>query len=500
MNPLTNNVQLSLLGPYIFAPEILQERQEVTGYYNFYKGPAELTDPTQLVNDNMRGQNWPISVGLDYEPTQQIRNHTKKLIHKQARFMFSKTPGILIKPDDKKDKENTELLRRFIEDILQATDFWQETFKGFLDCTIGKRVLLACIANPGQPIRFRYYTMDEFTFETDPTDYKKLTKVIIAYMEKKTASKGISEQLWYRWEYYFREDGYCWLKSGKYNGLGKPVEPETDVNTLLTKIPCRVIINGGLTGDVTGTSDVKELWDLGDAYNQTTSDFRDALKFRMFEQAVFVNADPKSTKDLKIAPGAVVDLKTDPAIENGSADAKMLSSSFSFTEAAKEFLDRVKADMYELMDQPRPEDIKTVPSAKALKFTFYDLIGRCEEKWLEWEPTIKWAISMILETTQEFKLYLGVWQEQWQSLKYSVVIQHNYPIPEDEDEKKKTAIAEVTSNVRSHKAYIKDFSNEEDADGAFKEILDEASALVNAQMDQFQAKLAGESGGGASGN
>ena len=45
--------------------------------------------------------------------------------------------------------------------------------------------------------------------------------------------------------------------------------------------------------------------------------------------------------------------------------------------------------MYELMDQPLPESLVNVASGKALRMLNDDLIGRCEEKWQEWDDAFR---------------------------------------------------------------------------------------------------------------
>lgn len=73
-----------------------------------------------------------------------------------------------------------------------------------------------------------------------------------------------------------------------YDGTGRTIsETYSDENTGLDFIPVYVIINDGLTGDMTGKSDVERLWDNQDDYNRLKSDDRDALKFNMFPQRVF---------------------------------------------------------------------------------------------------------------------------------------------------------------------------------------------------------------------
>ena len=55
--------------------------------------------------------------------------------------------------------------------------------------------------------------------------------------------------------------------------------------------------------------------------------------------------------------------------------------------------------------------------------------------------------------------------------------QHNYPIPDDEVDNKTVAIEEVKANVRSKKSYIEEFSNNEDAEAEYQQILDETNKM-----------------------
>ena len=521
----------------------VQECATVRKFYEFYDGKR---DGEVKPGDEPYGQEWKKPQGLDYEPTMEIRNVVKKLIDKQARFMFSVPPSLSCKPknvqtptltgDENVDAANKELMkkavseaedkRQLIDDILTNGNFWEQTLTAFKDCTIGKRVLLTIQANPGEEISFRYFTMPEFQYQLDPKDIKKLKQVTIVYQDERTRGMLATKQIWYKWTYEMRvpttqtEDkegnvvetpvegavATCWYKKetvdGNNTAITEPVELEnldntTDylsgeqpkemaypdniewTDTKLPQIPARIILNGGLTGDIWGTSDVKELIDMANSYNKVNSDFRDALRFKMFEQPVFVDADSQSIKDAKIAPNAVIDLKTDPALDNGegtsrAAQAFMLSSTFPFVQAADSFLDRLKKDMYEHMDQPLPEEIKSVPSAKAMKFMFQDLVGRCEEKWATgWDSAMTWTIKFICLAIRTFGLYPEQRGAALANVMTTDVFTHNYPIPEDEDEKKKIAIQEVETKVKSHKTYIREFGDVEDEDMEWTEIMDE---------------------------
>lgn len=525
----------------------VKECATVRKFYEFYDGKS---DRNREPGDEPYGQEWAKPEGLDYEPTQEVRNVVKKLIDKQARFMFSVPPNLSCKPksiivpeltgDSTVDSKNRETMkkamaeaedkRQLIDDIFTKGDFWKQTLTAFKDCTIGKRVLLTMQANPGEAIKFRYFTMPEFQYQLDPKDITKLKQVCIVYQDERTRGLLAVKQVWYKWTYEMRvpttqvtdEEGNitevpiagavatCWYKKETVDGnntlITEPVEIEnldntTDylsserpkevaypdnivwTNTRLSQIPCKIILNGGLTGDIWGTSDVKELMDMANSYNRTNSDFRDALRFKMFEQPVFIDADSASLKTVKIAPNAIIDLKTDPALDNGegtsrAAQASMLSSTFNFVQAADSYLNRLKKDMYEHMDQPLPEEIKSVPSAKAMRFLFQDLVGRCEEKWATgWDSAIGWLIDLMCECIRLFNLYPEQRGVMLANVPTTDVLMHNYPIPEDEHEKKELAIREVDAKVKSHKTYIREFGDVEDEEMEWMEIMDEDGTM-----------------------
>ena len=76
--------------------------------------------------------------------------------------------------------------------------------------------------------------------------------------------RTIRKQRIWRQKYELR-DGRCYLTEGLYDGTGRTIsETHSDENTGLDFIPVYVIINDGLTGDMTGKSDVERLWDNQD--------------------------------------------------------------------------------------------------------------------------------------------------------------------------------------------------------------------------------------------
>ena len=514
-----NQIDKSLLGLYSNDRRFIAELREVKQYYEFYEG--RVWTPEDDFNDD-RGQLWRVK-DRDYKPTREVRNITKKLMKKQKRFMTAVQPDIILSSVDDADKDRIEDKRILLDRILDDGKFWNKFSKAFLDCTIGKRVLLVMSIDEEDeccPIKFRFYTMPEFTYEYDPNDSDKLLKVQIAYQDKDTVGKIQQEQRWHKWIYEMREDGYCWCTYEIVDGtntiafvevpvspsINEEVEAETtqvelheEWNTMLTQLPCKVIFNDGLTGDIRGASDVKDLMDMATDYNKTVSDYRDALRFKMFEQPVFIDADSTSLQNIKIAPNAIIDLKSDPTLGDGSssssiAKAQMLSSTFNFQAAADAYLERLKKDMYECMDQPLPESLVNVASGKALRMLNDDLISRCEEKWQEWDEAILWLLDLIETVVVEGGYYKDLPNIECMSLETTCVLNHNYPIPDDEAETKEIAIKEVEAQVRSHQSYIREFGSQNEADKEFEEILEEVD-MIN-QSNNAMAGLDGMDGAG----
>ena len=504
-----------------------KELQEVQMYYEFFDG----FDPADLNSDY--GQTWKINEDeMAYKPTREIRNYARQLVKKQARFMMGKEPELVFNPIQEGREEQAEQKRILIDSILRQAEFWQNASNALLDATVGKRVLLSVIANEDEPIKVRFYPMPNFSYVVDPKDTNKLLVVDIVYQDERTKGMDKEAQLWHHYRYEMKssasESGItnaledieeeCWLTytltDGNSNQIyvdenggttiketsAKLVEVEDNLgNTIqvplavresaptgLSQIPCKVILNEPLTNDAYGTSDMKDLLTIADNTNKTISDLRDALRFKMFEQTVIIDGSTKSLQGLKIAPGAVVDLKTDVSSSIGGsgggrqASVTTMGSSFSFLPAVQYYLDEAKASMYELMDQPLPEKVQNAPSGIAMQFLFYDLMSRCDNKWIQWDGAIHWLVGMIEEILEKVSVTIEpipeALKDAWKEIT-TLTINHSYPLPADEQAKRQTAMQEVQTQVRSHKSYIEEFSIKEKAETEWEQILDEAAEL-----------------------
>ncbi|MCB2300383.1 phage portal protein [Clostridium tagluense] len=461
-----------------------KERKQMLKDLLFYRGEcAEENIEAAVLDNDLQGQSWANTDDLDYVPSQVIDNKVKPLIGKQARFMFGESPNLLLKAFNKENKESCEKLRQYIDAILNANTFWSNTLKAFRLATVTKRVMLRLEANPGQPVKLYYHDFNDFSYELNSKDSTKLSKAIIVKQDASTSNKEESKQIWSKYTYFMSgekdKESICHLKTEIFKGddLDKPIS-STEQNTELRKIPCWVITNEQCLSDPCGISDIKDLIPLQNQINRRTSDYADAIRFDMFGLNIIKDATEKSVNKAKIAPNSLLALVS---IDGKTADAKKIESTFQNAEAAEKFIKRLEDSMYEKLSIPKPEQLKNIPSAKTLKYVYSELVSRCAEKWHDWEPVIRSMIRLIVETSGKFKCY-DDWDNGWNELQYNIVLKKRYPVPEDEDDKKKVAMEEVRSNVRSHRSYIKDFTDDENTENIMKEIAEDITTIANAEQ------------------
>ena len=473
------------------SSEEKEERKKVRVDYYYYKGACE--DKKKAIHDKPKlGQNWESQDNLDYEPTQDIRNKVKPLLKKQARWMFSKEPDITIVPFDTNQKELAEELRRFIDNILRKNLFWKKTRQAFLMSTIKKRVMLRAsvkVGNRDVPgnINLRYEDVENFSgvltearfFQEDLNNYlyeddeNKKT-----YYIHKFTYKVIEENTPAKATYV--------IETYKGDNLSKPIKEDSqEIGFEENKIPAWLIKNGGELGEEFGETDLHDLKPSQDRYNRTTSDVADAIKFGLFGIESGVDLHPDDVNKFNVSPGALHVARTsDEALEKGKqGNIQRQEFSLSNISSVEMYLDRIEKDMNNILDMPSLDDMNNIPSAKAMRYLYNDLIARCEEKWNDWGPVLEEVIRYIIAIAEEAKL--PGFNPKWKDLDFSLIFKHNYPIPADEEERKATAIDEVLADVRTRKSYITEFSSAEDAEKEFNDILAEKSLLEGSSMGEF---------------
>lgn len=453
----------------------LKEIHKINEWYRIYEGDQE----------------WVTAEGLDYTPTKKITNHIKNLIDRKARFMFGKQLFFDIRPladgegSDETKKQRGQEKEDLLESILRENKFHSKLIKAFKDSCIAGRVAIKLWANKEEGLKIIFVPAQEFIIDYDTDDIDQINKITYVYAlndAPEEADQRIKKQTW-----ELDERGMCILNEATYDGYGRIVSiEEENKNTELDFIPAIIVRNGGLTGDTKGDSDVKALWDNQDAYNKLTSDDIDALKFQMFGQAVATDAAESSLENIKIAPGALIDLQTDET-KAGDKQAKMerLESNFSYKDKFEDTINRIKNDMHETIGVPNIglEQLKgLMQSGKSMKALYWELKAVCDEAWTEWEAALEEMADKIFKMVEVYNLYDAAKTAAYET---GLEIMHSYPISDDELEQKQIDMAEVTAEVRSRESYMNKWGNYEDIKAELEQIQLEKRLLEDSYTQEL---------------
>lgn len=450
----------------LYGSRILTEFQEIIRYYQIYEKGADFT-PETLHGD---------FIGADLH-----FKESRKLINKEARFLFSKRPDIWIDvpydktADDEKEKalakEQATQLQTYLDAVFEKTGFFSKLVKAAKDCFIGKRVAyFVNFDEKEQRVMIDFIPSLEFIFDTDVEDINHLTKIIAFYTVKDSQNR--SEQLIYKKKYWLQgADKTCWISEALYNGLGDMVEELTPERPTKFKgvIPAGVIINDGLTGDVEGVSEINDLEETESWFSRISNADIDSERCGMNPIRWARDMSPASTKNLSIAPGAFWDLATDQnTVSETAGEVGMMEPSLNYATAVNSTLSRIRSSMFETLDIPdvSADALKgVVSSGKTLKAIYWSLIVRCDEKMLAWRPAIKHIVELLIAGA---KLYPKSVQPYTQTplpdTAYTVTVDNQYPLPDDETDEKQIDLAEVNAQTMSKMAYMKKWRGLTDAE------------------------------------
>lgn len=455
----------------IFGSETLQDMNEIMGLYNIYEEGAQF-DP-----DNTSG---------DYVPAEHKFKIIRSLIDKEARFLFSQPPSITLEDTQGVTRDsNGQMLNRLepnqalVEAVLEANNFNSKLVRAAKDCLVGRRLAIALdFSEKGIDISFMPSL--EFVYETDPRDVDILTKFIRFYTTQDSDDRGA--QRIYRKKWTLNDQGYCVIEEGLYDGNGILIEeiiPET--TTPLTRIPCWVIVNGGLIGDPFGRSDVEELIEDESWYSKLSSKDFDSLRKGTDQIVWTMDVNPKSTQNLSRAAGSYWDLSSSPT-EDKTGQVGVLDNSMAYSPAMDTTLNRIRASMFSQLDIPDTTSEALsgiISSGKTMKAIYWGLMVRCDEKLLDWIPALRSLVTMIIEGSRLYPEARKVYTDIEPVEGYIVKIENSYPILEDESEEKSTDMAEVQTKVMSRKAYMKKWRglSDEDVEDELKQIALEQNML-----------------------
>ena len=428
-----------LIGPYGY--DTLHKLGKIERYYHIYENGAEFeAEETE-----------------DYTPARLKSKQIRSLIGKQAQFAFGKTPEHKVScPNELKDPEkgrvNESAMQEYLNAVLRKNLWSGKLLKGAKDCFIGGRVALkATVSN--ERIHIMFVPADGFVYETNIDDIDTLERIVFFYTIRDDEERE-RQRIWV--QKYWMENGRCFMSERVADGNGKtdfeftPVEKQ---DTRLNRIPAYVILNDGLSGDTDGESDVETIMAEDSWYNRMRSNNLDSLRKGMNQITYGVNVDREAIRHFQIKPGAFWDVQGE---DDKEPSINTISNDFTYNTAFQDTLSNLKQGMYDALSVPdiNLESMKSiVTSGKAMKAIYWPLICRCEEKMTAWKPALNWLSELILyaaEVFPELKKEYG----EFAAAEHIVMIDNQYPLPEDEDEERTLDMQEVTNQTRSRKSYL----------------------------------------------
>ena len=446
----------------IYGNALLKELNEIIRYYDIYENGAPFIP----------------DANEDIAPIQYRSKIAQKLINKEARFMFATTPDVLIDTpvintgiDVAEVARQQSILQTYVDNVLKANKFSRKLIPAAKDCFIGKRIAwVVNFSEDTNKIVISFIPSLGFVATYTDDDSETLEKLIIFYCIQDGKTK--EEQRIYRKRYYM-ENERCVIDEGIFDGGGDLIEDYGTIRTPFEYIPGGVIINDGLTGDISGVSEIAELMESESWYNKMESSDMDSERKSMNSIFYTVDADPDTTAKIKNRPGAYWDLATDDNAENKTATVGLLEPNMSYSTPLANTLNRIRAELYEQVDMPDTSSSALqgiVTSGKTLKAIYWSLMVRCDEKFASWRVAFEHMVKTIIDGGKFYPAIASTYaKENLPDIEYEVIIENNYPIQDDQTEEKEMDLAEVQQGTMSKKAYMQKWRKLSD-DEAEKEL------------------------------
>ena len=147
----------------LYGQAVLEDIGKTIRLYDFYDG---------------KGQDWAVAADLDYRPAKKRVNLVKKLIKREAGFMFGRTPEINLRSGD---ADGAARAQEVLDGVLKHSGFQNKLIQAARDCFIGKRVALKVSGGRGKETRVSFRPSFEFVYDTSEDDCDTLEKIIFFY-------------------------------------------------------------------------------------------------------------------------------------------------------------------------------------------------------------------------------------------------------------------------------------------------------------------------------
>lgn len=460
---MDSNNTIEVIRSVVGFPYFLIKKEIDTGYNLYTKEVAKIKQAYVNYKDGARF--YTEGSAGDYVPSSIRFKKAKYLIDKEARFMFSQTPDVMVQSLDTDDEHAKQAgqYQQLVNKVLEKSNFSSNLLKAAKDCFICGRVGCLIDYSESDGIKVHFYSALQFYYETEYGS-DKLTKFVSFETLNETKSENKRLYLVNRYE---NRDDVIYMSSLLYDGRGVVIEeiiPE--IETELKYIPAVVIINDGTLEQKRGVSEIEELVGYESGYSKLSNADIDSERKGMNPIRYVVDMNSQTTKNLSSGAGAFWEMKSEQSQNEVHPMIGTLSPQMNHTEPVKVTLERINTAMHNAVDVPDISSeglLQGITSFKALKALYYPLTVRCNEKLKTWKQAIKFIVETILDlafTNKEDAMSRYV-LASLDEIAFSVEIVENYALLDDETEEKDTDLAEIAQNTRSRKSYMKKWRGSE---------------------------------------
>lgn len=368
--------------------------------YDYYNGNQHRDVYKQLV----KAEDLERPAGLDYDPTRYSTNYFKAFVDRKARWQMGGLHGIYV-PIEKIDNFDDTMGGEYEPSVEQeaenkrARDYetliyklWSENrmranlIQAARDRLITDRVVCKIVFNSRTgKLRWLFRPDTEYIPVYSDDDFEDLIGANFVF-KRKYEVKG-EEVDAVEIQKFSLEDGVTYLHEAIYDIDNLDIlETKTEKQSMgLDFIPVQEFPVNELISDGSGDSEISALREQNDVLNSLNEDAIDSMKFEMFESTAILNAEEGAAREMEIAPGAVVDVRS--GTDGISADIKKIHGSFGWKDAFQDQYMRVKAAMHEISGLPNvvPQELNFGGiNGDALHVLYHDIITDTEEHWLSW--------------------------------------------------------------------------------------------------------------------
>ena len=433
----------------------------------------------------------------DYVASDLKFKNAATLIKKEARFIFGITPDIKASILGMENTENQQMKKalnkvdNLITKVINDNMFQNKLLQGAKDCFIGKRIALLANFNEQTGITLEFITSQNFVYRMRNGSSNILEKITI-FSVLQESSEQKQKRIFKKTYELVNEGGkdVCYLEEAIYDGAGQMIEEQTKRQPiLLNRIPCVVILNDALTGDIYGVSEMLESASFEEYFNKLSNSDIDSERKGMHQIRYTVDMSEESTRGLSSAPGSFWDLQSDENKDNLHPSVGSIAPDMSYSNPLESTLKRIKQGQYDMFDIPNitPENmVGTITSGKAMQILYWPLLQRANEKMKVWGPALSYIFKVVIEGAIAYpKVALMHVNDDIQVYDYEVKIEYNSPLPQDEEEEKTMDIAEVQAQIMSRKSYMKKWRllSDKEADEELKQIALERQLLEDSQFN-----------------